>query len=240
MVVGNRQRQLIVAKLQGEFSAPQKSLVFPTAVIGVGRKSWKPLGQEKQLGIGFLKIFVTAATAHGDFLKYIELPVDRETDCLTGCQGRCQIQPCHGVDDGGFDGLTVVSSKQQTLVTIGGVCVGLLLAQGAVTDPIFRDRPGALVKGIPAKTVLIELKPQVAQRIGTVVGVGNVCARLYPTGGGVQPGGYAIVGALLPIVGTRGTGGRSVDIRVGQLLTQLGKGLTAAAHMSFVFVGETV
>src|SRR5207244_9620670 len=60
--------------------------------------------------------------------------------------------------------------------------------------------------------VLVELDPYRAQCVGGVVGVSDADGSPNRFRGRIQGGDDRIIGTLLPILGTRGAGGRSVEV----------------------------
>ena len=225
VVVRDRQGYLVVAEFQRELPGAEELFVNPAGVVRVGGHARKPLCD----GVDAIAVFfeVLVARAGHDALRVIDRvgPGDLEDEVRTGLEGFGQIEAQHRLHDRVWEaaplGVGQLCDFQCAVVGFVGEhpvegAVGKLLQVDAALGVGGHAGVGAL-----GEIILVQLDPKVVERIGRGVVVGN---RRFGRDGAllvVELGADIIVGAILPIAGTRGAGGEALGGGRGQERIQL-------------------
>ena len=97
--LGDGDREVVVAELEGEFALPLELLVLPPVVVGVRRHAREPLGDLVDRH-AVVEDLVSRTGPHGGARHDRRVPVDVEDDDVAALHRLGQVDPYHGaVDD---------------------------------------------------------------------------------------------------------------------------------------------
>ena len=210
MVGGDGEFDIVVAELERELAAVEELLVLPAGVVGVGGEAGEPLRQEVLVGVVLREVFVAAAGADRRFVDDVEREVEGQLHRLAGLQRLREVDAHHGVVDGAAQRPTRAVPHRAHLVAVAAVLEGLMAAHRreaeavpgtAAVPPRARVRGdfGAARDRVVLEDVLVELQPEVGQRVGRPVDVGDRLRSGDAVQLLVELRLDAVVGALLPI-----------------------------------------
>ena len=228
VVVRHGEGDLVVPELEGEFAGAEELLVDPAGVVGVGRHAGKPLGDGVDMVAVGLEELV--AGAGHDALRVIDRigPGDPEDEVFAGFQRFGQIEAQHGLHDRVRQAASFGVRESGDLQFAVVLLVGEQTIKGGVAEFLEVDAPfligGGAGVGALGEVVLIQLDPEIFQRIGRSVMVGH----LRLGGEGlllvVEFGPDVIIRAILPVAGARrpgrqplGGGGRERRLQLLEL-----------------------
>ena len=100
MISGNRNRNIIITKIEGKLARANELFVLPAGVIRIGHHPRKKLRDFVEIILIFFEIFITGASPN--FLRVVDLiiPLDFELNTLSRLERPRQIDSHHGVDHG--------------------------------------------------------------------------------------------------------------------------------------------
>ena len=185
--------------------------MLPTRVVGVGDKAREPLRQKILVGIAILKIFVATASADRRFVDDVGFPVEANLDAGAGAQRLRQINAHHGVVHCGAQRPTRGIAYRTDFVPVFTVLKGLMTSHRrkaqtvALADAIaararIGGHFGAARDGAVFENILIELQPDVGERIRRTIHIGDALGSDQSVTLLVQLDLDAIVRALLPVL----------------------------------------
>ena len=230
MVGGHRQPHVVVAELQGEFARAEELLVLPAGRVVIGGHAGEPLRYFEQ-GVLVVEDFIAGAPAQHLLFVDAVVPVDLEDEILARFQGLRQVDAHHRAVDHVLQRLAIGARQAADMEAALEVAAREDAAQAFELHRVVARRPGPCLArgrrghaarvGIGLVDILVQLHPQVAERVGRLVVISDGAAAGDLAPGFIERGADRVVGALLPVGVARRAGGGAVGIRGGQHFFEL-------------------
>ena len=172
VVCRHGQFDVVVAKVQREFTVPEELLVLPAFVVAVHDHARIELRDGVQVVVFILEVFVPTPSADVHAVVDVVPPIDAEGKLGAGLQRTRQVDPHHRLVDGVVQ--RIARQISHLLDVEPAVKRGLQFLQVAEVRPVVKRRLSNLVAvAVEGADILVQLQPHVVKRVRAVVGVGD-------------------------------------------------------------------